>query len=118
MQDDSLYKLWKSVFDPITVLIGASDDLSFDDIVPLWKSVGAENVLEWISDENVGEFANLSREKLKSPLIASTSAFYANQGEGDYSDPESIAPAMGWRFLGQRFTYDAWIFQQIGRAHV
>ncbi len=113
MQDDSLYKLWKSVFDPITVLIGASDDLSFDDIVPLWKSVDAENVLEWISDENVGEFANLSREKLKSPLIASTSAFYANQGEGDYSDPESIAPAMGWRFLGQRFTYDAWIFQHV-----
>lgn len=113
MQDESLYELWKSVFDPITVLIGESDDLSFDDIVPLWKSVGAENVLEWLSDENVEGFANLSREKLKSPLISSTSAFYANQGEGDYSDPESIKPAMGWRFLGQRFTYDAWIFQQV-----
>nr|QGT51432.1 lipoprotein [uncultured Spirochaetaceae bacterium] len=113
MQDESLYELWKSVFDPITVLIGKSDDLSFDDIVPLWKSVGSENVLEWISDENVTGFANLSREKLKSPLISSTSAFYANQGEGDYSDSESIKPAMGWRFLGQRFTYDAWIFQQV-----
>ena len=113
MQDESLYALWKSVFDPITVLIGESDDLSFDDIIPLWKSVGAENVLEWISDENVANFASLSREKLKSPLIASTSAFYANQSEGDYSDPENINPAMGWRFLGQRFTYDAWIFQHV-----
>ena len=113
MQDESLYALWKSVFDPITVLIGESDDLSFDDIVPLWKSVGAENVLEWISDENVANFASLSREKLKSPLIASTSAFYANQSEGDYSDPENLKPAMGWRFLGQRFTYDAWIFQHV-----
>ncbi len=113
MQEESLYKLWKSIFDPITVLIGESDDLSFDDLIPLWKSVEAENVLEWISDENVAEFANLSREKLKSPLITSTSAFYANQGEGDYSNPESIKPAMGWRLLGQRFTYDAWIFQNV-----
>ena len=113
MQDESLYALWKSVFDPITVLIGESDDLSFDDIIPLWKSVGAENVLEWISDENVANFASLSREKLKSPLIASTSAFYANQSEGDFSNPENINPAMGWRFLGQRFTYDAWIFQHV-----
>ncbi len=113
MQDESLYALWKSVFEPITVLIGESDDLSFDDIVPLWKSVGAENVLEWISDENVANFASLSREKLKPPLIASTSAFYANQSEGDYSDPENLKPAMGWRFLGQRFTYDAWIFQHV-----
>ncbi|MDE5776795.1 MAG: DUF3160 domain-containing protein, partial [Treponemataceae bacterium] len=113
MQDESLYALWKSVFDPITVLIGESDDLSFDDIIPLWKSVGAENVLEWISDENVASFASLSREKLKSPLITSTSAFYANQSEGDYSDPENLKPPMGWRFLGQRFTYDAWIFQHV-----
>ena len=113
MQDESLYALWKSVFDPITVLIGESDDLSFDDIIPLWKSVGAENVLEWISDENVDNFASLSREKLKSPLIASTSAFYANQSEGDFSNPENLNPAMGWRFLGQRFTYDAWIFQHV-----
>lgn len=113
MQEDSLYILWKSVFEPITVLIGESDDLSFDDLIPLWKSVGAENVLEWISDENVANFASLSREKLKSPLIASTSAFYANQSEGDYSDPENLKPAMGWRFLGQRFTYDAWIFQHV-----
>ena len=113
MQDESLYALWKSVFDPITVLIGESDDLSFDDIIPLWKSVGAENVLEWISDENIANFASLSREKLKPPLIASTSAFYANQSEGDYSDPENLKPAMGWRFLGQRFTYDAWIFQHV-----
>lgn len=113
MQEDSLYTLWKSVFEPITVLIGESDDLSFDDLIPLWKSVGAENVLEWISDENVANFASLSREKLKSPLIASTSAFYANQSEGDYSDPENLKPAMGWRFLGQRFTYDAWIFQHV-----
>lgn len=113
MQDDSLYALWKSVFEPITVLIGESDDLSFDDLIPLWKSVGAENVLEWISDENVAKFASLSREKLKSPLIASTSAFYANQSEGDFSDPENLKPAMGWRFLGQRFTYDAWIFHHV-----
>lgn len=113
MQDESLYKLWKSVFEPITVLIGASDDLSFDDLVPLWKSMGAENVLEWLSDENVASFAKLAREKLKSSLIADTSAFYANQGEGDYSNLESIKPAMGWRFLGQRFTYDAWIFQNV-----
>ena len=113
MQDEPLYALWKSVFDPITVLIGESDDLSFDDIIPLWKSVGAENVLEWISDENVASFASLSREKLKSPLIASTSAFYANQSEGDFSNPENLKPAMGWRFLGQRFTYDAWIFQHV-----
>lgn len=113
MQDESLYELWKSVFDPMTVLIGESDDLSFDDLIPLWKSVGAKNVLEWISDENVAGFANLSREKLKSPLITSTSSFYANQTEGDISDPENIKPPMGWRFLGQRFTYDAWIFQNV-----
>lgn len=45
--------------------------------------MNAENVLEWISDENVANFASLSREKLKSSLIASTSAFYAKQSAAE-----------------------------------
>ena len=50
--DEALYKKWSALFDPITDLIGLSDDLSFKEVLPLWKSYDVKDFEKWASDKN------------------------------------------------------------------
>jgi len=107
-KNKDLYDEWASLFNPITDLIGLSDDLSFDDVLPLWKSQKVTDFSTWASDPtNVTSFMALCHEKLRPPAISGNSVF-----DGP-SDGPNHNPPMGWRFLGQRFTYDSYIHQQV-----
>ena len=113
-KDEALFNTWRNLFEPVTSLIGKSDDLSFFDVLPLWKEENVTDVLSWVtSTDNIIKFAEKAREKLEPPAIAGNSWVNANQFEGSEADPQNIKPAMGWRLFGQRFTYDSWIHHNL-----
>lgn len=110
-KNPELYEAWKNIFDPITTLIGESDDLSFDEIMPLWSEENVDNFTAWTNDkEKLQAFVKICHEKLRPPAISGNSVF---TGPSETDDNGNIKPPMGWRFLGQRFTYDSYIHQNV-----
>lgn len=106
--DDALYKSWADLFDPITALIGQSDDLSFKDVLPLWSAQNIGDFGGWAtSRDKLLAFMQLAHEKLRPPAISGSSVF---QGPSEGADH---APPMGWRLFGQRFTYDSSIHERV-----
>ncbi|HET6452285.1 MAG TPA: DUF3160 domain-containing protein, partial [Spirochaetia bacterium] len=106
--DEGLYRSWAALFDPITDLIGLSDDLSFEDVLPLWKDQSVSDFGAWAGDkEKLLKFMALAHEKLRPPAISGSSVF-----EGPSEGPQH-KPPMGWRLFGQRFTLDSAIHEQV-----
>ncbi len=111
-KNPQLYTTWTELFDPITLLIGFSDDLSFRETMPVWKSLEISNFTAWASDKNnLLELMQICHEKLSMPKISGTSVFYT-YSEKDENSKIPHNP-MGWRFLGQRFTYDSFIHEKV-----
>ncbi len=111
-KDGDLYIEWANLFNPITSLIGMSDDLSFDDICPLWKDQNITDYSEWASNrDNIVAFMSLCNDRLRPPAISGQSVFkmYAEV------DEETGLPKvpMGWRLFGQRFTYDSLVHEKV-----
>jgi len=111
-KDGELYTKWAELFNPITSLIGMSDDLSIDDITPLWKDQNISDYSEWASNQdNIVAFMSLCADTLRPPAISGQSVFQM------YSeiDKETGLPKvpMGWRLFGQRFTYDSFIHEKV-----
>jgi len=103
----ALYDQWASLFNPITDLIGLSDDLSFYDVLPLWKEARTSDFASWSSDrKNIINFMKLCREKLRPPAIGSESALYGRSND-------EVQPPAGWRLFGQRFTLDSAIHYRV-----
>ena len=99
-----LYTEWQALFDPITTLIGMSDDLGFSDVLPLWKEQGIADFGSWVSStDNIYAIMELFNQNLRPPLISGNTGVSDKQGN----------PPMGWRFMGQRFTYDSYVHQQV-----
>ena len=111
-RNPELYQKWSEVFEPITALIGESDDLGFPDILPLWNEQKVDDFNNWVSNkENFISFMKICKERLKSPAISSNTVLL---GFDDSNEPMLLEkPPMGWRFLGQRYTLDADLFQQV-----
>ncbi|MDA8425125.1 MAG: DUF3160 domain-containing protein, partial [Treponema sp.] len=114
--DSKLYKAWSDLFDPITALIGISDDLSFKDIMPLWKDerVSEKDFGAWASDKDrLLAFMRKAHDKLRPPAISGSSVWWGpSEGTGSITQDGSATsidrtPPMGWRLFGQRFTYDS-----------
>lgn len=109
-KNPELYDQWKELFDPITELIGLSDDLGFEEILPLWKDQKVEDFTSWVTDkEKLEAFKDLCHQKLRPPAIIGNSTKF---GPAEEDKEGNIKPPMGWRFLGQRFTYDSDIHQK------
>lgn len=108
-----IYSEWQSIFDPITDLIGLSDDLSFKEILPLYNEQKVPDFKEWFKeDSNILDFMELCHKKLRSPAISGNSVFSSvyEKGEDDETDRK---PPMNWRLLGQRFTWDSYVHQNV-----
>ncbi|MBP5403264.1 MAG: DUF3160 domain-containing protein [Treponema sp.] len=119
-KNPQLYSEWEEVFNPITALIGDSDDLSFNDILPLWEEQKVDDFTGWVSDENnLIIFIKLCHEKLRNPEISGNTVIY---GPSEVSEDEEGHPVltqpMGWKFLGQRFTYDSLIHHKASAPRI
>jgi hypothetical protein len=105
-------KLWQSLFDPITELIGASDDISFYELAPLWNRVKGADFAQWYNDPaKLETFVSKEYKELRAPAISGSSLL-----EGSYDGgvmPEDRRPPLGWRLFGQRYTLDSEIHHYV-----
>ncbi len=111
-KDDNLYYMWSELFEPITALIGMSDDLSFYDICPLWKDQNVTDFSQWASDQNnLHSFMSLCAATLRPPAISGQSVFNMYSEQDEETGMPSVP--MGWRLFGQRFTYDSFVHEKV-----
>lgn len=98
-------KLWQDIYEPTAFIVGKADDLSFFEYGALMDSVFGENAdPRRFADD--AEFANFMKaaETLPPPQVNSMWIWI-------WEDTEQAAK--GFRFMGQRFTLDSYVFGQL-----
>lgn len=100
---------WKKVFDPFSMLIGASNDNSWYDFNPIVKKFGNE-----LSDEaKLGELRKALLEAARKPLVIGKAAPRLNA-----TQEEREEDAVAFRFIGRRFTFDAFVLNMLSSPNV
>jgi hypothetical protein len=98
-------ELWARVYDPTVFLVGKSDDLSFHEYGPLMDAVyGPSPELPALADDALLERFTAAAQQLPPPQINSMWVYI-------WEDEEEAT--QGFRFMGQRFVLDAYIFEQL-----
>lgn len=96
---------WSEVYDPTAFLVGNADDLSVREYSQLAREIyGDELTLaQLMSDALLAQFSTAAA-KLPPPRINSLFVLSSDQIENE---------SQGFRFMGQRFVLDGYIFQQL-----
>ncbi len=104
------HELWASIYDPTAFLVGKSDDLSFWDYMPLIKRVWGNNPnpIHFADENQLESFLELAKA-LPAPEINSLVIL-------ETDDQEQVTK--GWRFMGQRFVLDSFIFEHLVHREV
>ena len=105
--NESAQKIWEQIYNPLTFLIGKTDDLNYYDylklIARLYPNQAIDKQIE--RDENIDKFI---AEALKLPAPKILSTYYLKL------DTTSVLPkTKSFRLFGQRFIPDSYIFQQL-----
>ena len=97
--------VWARVYDPTVFIVGKSDDLSFHEYGRLWDSVFGPGTLPTVisEEEEFNAFVEAARQ-LPPPQINSMWTYI-------WEDKEQVT--QGFRFMGQRFVLDAYIFDEL-----
>jgi len=106
LRDEDVFKLWKMIYAPTVYFVGKTDDLYVDDYVKLIKEIFSpnESVDKYDDQEKLAEFINRAIQ-LRAPKILSGLAFAE---DGDFR-----VSTKGFRFMGQRFIPDSYMFQEL-----
>ena len=119
MNEQNVADTWASLFDPITFIIGKSDDLSFRNIVPHLEERDLEQLAIWMdSDEDMFAAALGIKNSNPLPLIAGNSVRYAPSEDPNNETGEEAAPSSNFRLFGQRFAFDSYIFTQLSAPRI
>ncbi len=97
----ALTMLYDKIYEPTSFFVGKSDDLNFYDYVAIAKKVYGDSLsLDILSDNaKLDEFINIAMNENHSKI--------STVGE------TSASETAGFRFMGQRFTPDAYILQNV-----
>jgi len=105
-KDDDAFDMWEKIYEPTVYFVGKADDLTVydylelsDEIFPRGKSVD-----RFAQADALSTFIEEAK-KLNPPKILSGAAF---TDDGEFDDTN-----MGFRFMGQRFIPDSYVFQQL-----
>jgi hypothetical protein len=106
MRDEEASKLWKMIYEPTVFFVGATDDLTVSDYQNLIKEVFAspDTVNKYSNETKLSEFMERA-VKLRPPKILSGAAFV--------EDGEFAETTKAFRFMGQRFIPDSYMFQEL-----
>lgn len=97
---------WNKIYEPVNFFVGKSDDITYYEFNDLAKQSFGENITLESMEAGLNSFI-ASAKKLEAPQINSMPIFNAGI---DKNREEAI---QGFRFMGQRFTIDAAIFQKL-----
>ena len=97
--------VWARVYDPTVFIVGKADDLGFHEYGALWDTIfGPDAPASAIADETkFAAFVEAARQ-LPPPQINSMWVYI-------WEDKEQVT--QGFRFMGQRFVLDAYIFDEL-----
>jgi len=106
LRDEDAFKLWKMIYEPTVYFVGKTDDLYVDDYIKLIKEIFSpnESVDKYNRQEKLAEFIDRAIQ-LRVPKILSGLAFAE---DGDFR-----VSTQGFRFMGQRFIPDSYMFQEL-----
>ncbi len=106
MKNEKARNLWKQVYEPTVFFVGKSDDLTVDDYINLINATYAEegSVDRYGNDKKLASFIESAME-LRPPKIVSGISYVE---EGEFADI-----IKGFRFMGQRFIPDSYMFQEL-----
>lgn len=113
--DNDLRNDWKRLYEPIGFFVGDADDLVYLDYAPLAVKIFGENnlnVKSYIENyKDVSQFID-DAKNLRDPGINSMPVLgtILKPEEGVEERTEEVK---GFRYLGQRFTIDAYVFQKL-----
>lgn len=103
--NESVYNAWQKIYTTTEFFVGASDDLTFQDYLTVLNQKGISAPEQLSSDAAVADVAQALLDRNRSQI---------------QSDPvlagsleEALNKTAGLRFMGQRFTPDSYIFQQL-----
>lgn len=100
---------WDAIYEPINFFVGKSDDITFYKLKAVMDQVYGQNLSLPILASDTSKFASFVEEtkKLDPPQINSIPIFNSEL------QPDREKEIKGFRFMGQRFTVDASIFQRL-----
>lgn len=106
LRDENAFKLWKMIYEPTVYFVGKTDDLYVDDYIKLIKEIFPpnESIDKYNNQEKLTEFIDRAIQ-LRAPKILSGLAFAE---DGDFR-----VATQGFRFMGQRFVPDSYMFQEL-----
>lgn len=106
LKDENTFKLWKMIYEPTVYFVGKTDDLYVDDYIKLIKEIFPpnESIDRYNNQEKLAEFIDKAIQ-LRVPKILSGLAFAE---DGDFR-----VSTQGFRFMGQRFIPDSYMFQEL-----
>ena len=100
---------WNKIYEPVNFFVGKSDDITYYQFKDVVEQVyGAKMTIQSIPGDN-NKFASLIKatESLEPPQINSIPILNST------IQPDREEEVKGFRFMGQRFTIDAAIFQRL-----
>lgn len=97
--------VWARVYEPTVFIVGKADDLGFHEYGALWDAVfGPDAPITAVADDaGLATFTAAARQ-LPPPQINSMWVYISE-------DEDQVT--QGFRFMGQRFVLDAYIFEQL-----
>lgn len=106
LRDEKSFKLWKMIYEPTVYFVGKTDDLYVDDYIKLIEEIfpSNESVDKYDNQKKLAEFIDKAIQ-LRAPKILSSLAFAE---DGDFR-----VSTKGFRFMGQRFIPDSYMFQEL-----
>lgn len=105
---EDLRNLWDKIYEPTAFFVGVADDLTYNDYGELINSIyGKDYTLKSLTDEGLFNDFNTASASLAGPKINSMPIFDAR------FEPDREKAIKGFRFMGQRYTLDADIFQRL-----
>ncbi len=106
MKDDKAYQLWKQIYEPTVYFVGKTDDLFADDYKTLIEELfPSEGSVDKYNEQGKLVLFIEKAMKLRPPKILSGAAFVE---DGAFDETTKA-----FRFMGQRFIPDSYMFQEL-----
>ena len=110
MGSGDLKKQWESIYDPTTFFVGESDDMGIYEYQDLLKQISSGTTI-------TGDDIRRAQELIKTyrgPAILSTAL--VGDSVTTSTKEDLLESTRGFRFMGQRFTPDAFIFNRLTKG--
>lgn len=107
--DGTTMELWQSIYLPTSFFAGASDDLTFFEYLPLVTDVYGEGATLADVLENDSGWKRFHLLTAQTPVPTINALPVEDEG----SEADHVAQSKGLRFMGQRFSIDEALMQQL-----